>query len=149
MIDFCASLDTLPARDGSKDIRTASRTGDVKAIQEQLAAGADINSRTPIGNATPLVIAALHGRTAAAALLIEKGADLTIPDEEGSTPLLISSFFGHRDILKLLLEKGAEVNAKNKDGSTPLDTVSAEWGPVVEGVCRFFSALFQLELDLK
>ena len=77
--------------------------------------GVDINGKARVGKATPLVIAALHGQTDIARLLIEKGADLSIPSENGSSPLLIAAFFGHRALVKLLLDSGADINAKNKD----------------------------------
>ena len=148
MIGFFSTVDP-PTADGVRDIWYATHSGDVQAVRDSLAAGAEINSRNPLGNSTPLVIASLFGHTEVAALLIEEGADLSIPSDTGATPLLIASFFGHRDIVKLLLAKGADVNAINKDGRTPLDTVSGAWSPVVEGVYQYFADIVQIDLDLK
>ncbi len=149
MIGWYSTVDVVASRDGSGDIWTATLIGDVKAIRGRLEDGADINCRSPIGNATPLVIASLHGQTEAARLLVKKGADVSIPSENGSSPLLIAAFFGHREIVELLLDNDADINAKNKEGSTPLDIVSAAWGPGIEGVYKYLGGLLRLELNLK
>lgn len=150
MIGFFSTVDALPKAtvSNTKDLWEAVHAGNVPEVRDHLAAGADINGRAPIGNSTPLIIASLYGHKDVAALLIEKGADLSIPSDHGASPLLIASFFGHRDIVKLLLDKGADVNAKNKDGRTPLDTVSGAWGPGIEGVYKYFAGILQMEIDL-
>ncbi len=148
MIGFFSTVDALPIASSSNDIWSAAHTGNVKAVSAQLAAGADINGRGSIGNTTPLVIAAIYGQKDVAALLIKKGADLSISSDDGATPLLIAAFFGHRDIVEQLLQNGADVNAKNKDGRTPLDTVSGKWGPAIEGVYKYFAGVLQVKLDL-
>jgi peroxiredoxin len=148
MIGFFSTVDALPNASNSKDLWDAVHAGSVQEVRDHLASGADINGRAPIGNSTPLVIASLYGHQDVAALLIEQGADLSIPSDNGASPLLIAAFFGHRDIVVQLLNKGADVNAKNKDGRTPLDTVSGAWGPGVEGVYKYFAGILQMELDL-
>lgn len=108
MIGFFFTVDALPSTEG-RDIWTAAVAGNVKAIEAHLKAGVDINSRNPIGQSTPLVVASLHGRTEAVRLLIDRGADHAIPSDNGSSPLLIAAFFGHQDVVEILLKNGADV----------------------------------------
>ena len=60
-------------------------------------------------------------------MLIERGADLTAKDEDGSTPLHLASapqkvsYFPQEqvELVHVLLDHGADVNSRSNDGSTP------------------------------
>lgn len=56
-------------------------------------------------NQSPLGVAVLHGNERMAALLLEKGADLEIP--EYCSPLVLAVLANHPDIVRFLLAKGA------------------------------------------
>jgi hypothetical protein len=58
-------------------------------------------------------------------VLLEKGADLTVPNIKGWTPLNSAADSGHIGVVQLLLGKGAHVDLP--DGQTPL-TIAAEHG---------------------
>ena len=150
MIGWYASVDAKQSEIDT-DIWAATMAGDVDALRKVLATGADINGRNPVGQSTPLIVAAVYGQTEAARLLIKEGADLTSVsnDQSGSTPLMIATFFGHPEIVKLLLESDAPVNVVNKAGKTPLDAVTREWGPAVEGLYKYIASTLQLEIDLE
>ncbi len=95
-----------------------------------LAAGADINGRAQQDYTahphefTPLIIAVKNSRSAAVALLLAKGADPTLADQDGSTPLhyLALSWKPEKmeKTIDLLLEAGGDIDARNKAGRTPL-----------------------------
>jgi ankyrin repeat protein len=72
------------------------------------------------GAKTPLLYAARDGRSEAARLLIEAGADIEKADADGVTPLLTAIVNGHMDVVRLLLDAGANVNARDWYGRTPL-----------------------------
>jgi ankyrin repeat protein len=57
---------------------------------------------------TPLHVAASKGDTAAAEMLIDKGADVNAKDVIGSTPLTLATFNDHTDMAKLLIERGGK-----------------------------------------
>jgi ankyrin repeat protein len=110
------------------DIWTAAATGDLDAINAQLAARTDVNARAPSVGVTPLMAAAITGQTDAAKLLLDKGAKPDLKSsKDGAAALHMAAFFGHVSIVKALLGKGAYVRIKNDRSETPLDTVSADW----------------------
>jgi len=130
------------------DVWTAAAQGNLEAIKQHVSAGTDLDAKEPAGGGTPLIVAALFGQTEAARLLIEKGADVNIQNNDGATALHVAAFFGHPETVKLLLEKDAEVNAKNIRAETPLDTVAGEWSPELEGIYRYVAGLWQIQVDL-
>ena len=131
------------------DVWAAAGQGDLEAIKKHLSAGADLNAKEPGGGSTPLMVAALFGRTRAVGLLIEKGAALNIRNNDGSTALHMAAFFCHADTVELLLGKGADVNARNRRSETPLDTVSGPWS---DGLGEFYAGIakaIEMQLDLE
>ena len=116
------------------DIHTAAFMGNVKAIEQHIAAGTDLNQKDQYGS-TPLVIAATFEKNKVAKALINGGADLHIKSSDGATPLHIAAFFCRVEIVKALLEGGADKSIKNKFGSTPLESVAGPYSDV-EGIYK-------------
>ena len=112
------------------DIHTAAVTGDLKVIQQHIAAGSDLNSRDPVGGSTPLITAIVFGKTEVAKALIDAGADINITNNEGSTPLYCAAFFGRTELVQLLLDKDAEKNTRNIFGSNALESVSVPFNDI-------------------
>ena len=131
------------------DIWTAAAQGNLEAIKQHVSAGADLNAKEPTWGSTPLIVAALFGQTEATRLLIENGANLNTPNNDGATALHVAAFFCRTRTLKLLLSKGADVDAKNIRAETPLDTVAGEWSQDLEGIYKWIAELLQLQLDLE
>jgi ankyrin repeat protein len=106
----------------------------------------DRGKRYPAGGGkTALLYATRDGRLDVARLLVERGADLELADDNGVTPLLSAilnaSLFRvsrtgkseHLRVANLLLDAGANVNATDWYGETPLwaavDLRNLELGP--------------------
>lgn len=106
------------------DLHTATITSDIKSVKLHIEAGSDLNPKDEIMGSTPLITAAVFGKTEIAKALIDGGADLDLSNNEGSTALYCAAFFGRPEIARILLEKGADKSLKNNFGSTPLETVS-------------------------
>lgn len=68
-------------------------------------------------NETPLMIAALKGRSAMVTQLLAAGA---YPNKEGWTPLHYAATEGHIEIVKLLLDAHAYIDAESPNKTTPL-----------------------------
>lgn len=111
------------------DIHTAVITGNQEALKQHIAAGTNINEKDPFGGSSPLISAAVFGKTEEARTLVEAGADLNFQNNDGSTALLSAAFFCRPEIVKMLLDKGADKTIKNKYGATPYETVA---GPFAE-----------------
>jgi ankyrin repeat protein len=146
---------------GKTPLHKASWKGHESVISLLLEKGADVNvkdkdGKTPLhcacgyngresivswGGETPLHNASWKGHESVISLLLERGADVNVKDNDGKTPLhcacgyngresIVSwggetplhnaSWKGHESVISLLLEKGADVNVKDNDGKTPL-----------------------------
>ena len=122
------------------NLHEAAREGDLEAIRRHIAAGADLNARSPSWGSSPLIVAAVFGHLEAAKALIEAGADLDLRNNDGSTALISAAFFCHTEIVEALLAAGADKSIRSNDGSTALDAVSAPFDEV-KGVYDFVATV--------
>lgn len=135
---------TGKAKDGpqSHNLWKSSAVGNLVAIKAALESGSDMSALDPQYGIDPLGWAALNGQTAAAKLLLEKGANIHNRHRDGSTALHGAAFLGRIDTVKLLLEKGADSSIRKPDGVTPLDAAQVDWG-----LTQFVIGLLQLKVD--
>ncbi len=122
---------------------------DLETIKLHINAGSDLNIAEPTGGSSPLITASVFGKTKAALLLIEAGADVNFKNNEGSTVLHSAAFFCHTEIVKALIENGVDKKIRNNAGSTALESVSAPF-ELVEGIYDYFGKTLGplgLELD--
>ena len=106
------------------DIHTAVLTGNKAALKQHIASGTDINEKDPFGGSSPLISAALFGKTEEAKILIDAGADINFQNNDGSTALHTAAFFCRPEIVRMLLDKGADKNVRNKYGATAYQGVA-------------------------
>jgi len=111
--------ETLTAKAPDIDIHEAVGRGNIEAVKQHLAAGADVNAKDENGW-TPLHYAANIGYKEIAELLIANGADVNAQSEDKSTALHTAAYWGQKEVAELLIGKGADVNAKDEDGWIPL-----------------------------
>lgn len=112
------------------DIHTAVLTNNLDALKQHIAAGSNINEKDPYGGSSPLISAALFGKTDAAKILMDAGADINFQNNDGSTALHVAAFFCRPEIVKMLLDKKADKTIKNTYGSTPYDSVAGPFADV-------------------
>jgi ankyrin repeat protein len=98
----------------------AAARGDVAALRELVAAGADVNHQR--SGRLCLSAAAYNGRTAAVEFLLASGADVDASpgDRVGWTALHAAAAIGHVEIMGLLLAAGADVHIMDVHGRPPL-----------------------------
>jgi RNA polymerase sigma factor (sigma-70 family) len=86
----------------------------------------------PLG-ATALHWAASSGNSALAALLVEEGANINIPDQGGATPLKRAVHMGQVGVARWLLDNGADVNIAAANGQTALHAaVVRDWPEMLD-----------------
>jgi len=112
------------------DIHTATLLGDLDAIKQHIAAGSDLNEKEPSMGSTPLISAAVFGKTEIARALIEGGAGVNFKNNEGSTALHSAAFLCRVEIVEMLLENGADKELLNNYGSTALQSVTPPFATV-------------------
>ena len=130
-------------------LHEAVLAGDLGAVQSLIASGSDLNVKEPSGGSSPLITAAIFGRTDEALALIEAGADVNQKNNDGSTALITAAFMAQTEIVEALLEAGADKSITNNAGSTALDSVSGSFEDV-RGIYDYLGAVLEplgLELD--
>ena len=100
---------------GKPSIHEAARTGNIEAVKQHIAAGADVNAKD-VDGINPLHYATWTDHKETVELLITNGADVNAKDAAGNTPLDLS--ISKLEIAALLRKhggkRGEELNAEGK-----------------------------------
>jgi len=112
------------------DIHSATVLGDLDAIEQHIKAGTNLDEGEPTLGSSPLISAAVFGKTEIARALVESGADVNLKNNEGSTALHSAAFLCRLEIVELLLANGADKSLLNNYGSTALQSISAPFADV-------------------
>ena len=105
-----AERPVLSGRQGLLDdaLSYAARSEQLPAMDWLLGEGADVNAIAYVG--TALHWASFFGRLEAVRLLLHRGADPEIRDDDpGGTALNWARIFGHEPVVELLIERGAQM----------------------------------------
>jgi len=130
------------------DIHTAVISDNLEAVKQHIAAGSDLNVKDPFGGSSPLISAAVFGKTEAAKLLLNAGVDINFQNNDGSTALHTAAFFCRPEIVKLLLDKKADKSIKNKYGASAIDNVSAPFAQMKDAYDMMGNILGPMGLKL-
>lgn len=157
LINASAEIDTrAPARlfVGCTPLHFATWRGMATVVTALLDRGADIHSLTEAvcdtagwqaGMKEPLHYACACGHEGVARLLIERGASISVEDEEGLTPFLYACAKpGLESLVDALLERGADACEVSRAGVTPLHCAGGSHvvqallsrGAIVDAECR-------------
>ncbi|KAK4182741.1 ankyrin repeat-containing domain protein [Podospora australis] len=112
----------------SRAFAIAAENGCLREMKRWLAkSSVDINfdGTTTIRDQSPLSRAAVNGHDEVVAFLLEKGADVSLPDNAGKTALWWACWRGHDKIVSLLLDCGnAKVDCPELSGMMPLSAAA-------------------------
>lgn len=92
-------------RPGWTALHYAAINGRPETIKLLLDASAYIDAESPDDKMTPLMLAAVRGRTVAVRLLKEEGADVTLKNAEGMTALDLARHFDQKETVEELTGK--------------------------------------------
>jgi len=131
------------------DLINAAEMGDLEALRQALAHGADVDFCDPKDpkQQTPLHWAAKCGRAEDIEALLEHGAKVDALTKAGVTPLIVAASEGWDDCVPLLLKGGASVTAKTLKGRTAVQAAREKLAKVsdAEEKARFEKVVRQLE----
>jgi ankyrin repeat protein len=106
------------------ELHEAVKYGDLAGIRKLLdvnRALANSRSVTDARGTYPLHVAAEFGQAAAARLLLEYGADVSLLDDENAAvALCCAAFFGRSEVVAVLLAAGSPPSQRTRHGLTPL-----------------------------
>lgn len=125
---------------GATPLMRAAKKGDVEIMRVLLAHGADPKVKTKVGTETLMFASGLGGAgrfTAfedkqatdadfidAAALCLDRGADINAVNANGQTALHLAGTVRSEAFIRFLIERGARVDIQDKQGRTPIDVAS-------------------------
>ena len=89
------------------ELERAAISGDVPALEAQLAAGADVDAKDRFGQ-TALMLAAHRGRMDLVQALLRHGADLNVTAKYGLSALMLAIVGGHEAVARALAQAGAD-----------------------------------------
>ncbi len=83
----------------------ATSNDDIEMVKLLIVNGADVNTKSKLGDRTTLMLASGFNRFAAVKLLIENGADVNAKDKDGRTAL---DFINSTEMRALLIKHGTK-----------------------------------------
>ena len=121
--------EALAPADADLDVFEAAALGRTERVRELLDGDPELARAHAADGFHPLGLATFFGRPEAAALLVERGADVNAPSRNSFAVTALHSACASRqtDTVRLLLERGADPNARQPSGFTPLHA-AAEHG---------------------
>jgi hypothetical protein len=106
--------------EASERLCRAAESGDVPAIQDAIAAGADVNVHEGTRERTPLFRAVSGRHVAAIVALLRAGAHVDCSSLSGATPLIMAALGSNPAAVDALLVAGADVHRCENDHNTAL-----------------------------
>lgn len=118
------SGDAAPVDQENRDTLTplmrAAARGDIEAVNQLLAEGADVNAQTAEYRLTPLIFASYFGRMEVATLLVAKGARIALTDAAGAGPVDWAVVGERHEMAKMWTDRGASLNPFLNVGVLPI-----------------------------
>jgi hypothetical protein len=106
-------------------LANAARAGDITAIRDLIAHGANPNQAAGNNNWSPLLHAIHKNQIKSVEALLDGGADINRRSGDAITPLMMAAGYGYVDIVQLLLRRGANPKITDSAGFHAVDLAVA------------------------
>jgi ankyrin repeat protein len=129
----------MRAMPDAKEIIRAAKKGDMAMVGRLLKADPSLLHARDKDGSTPLHCAAWNGQVDVVRLLLERGADASIENQNthwGGTPLHAAAHGNRRAVAELLVARGADVNFRSLNGRTPLEETAIHKATAVAKLLR-------------
>jgi ankyrin repeat protein len=127
-----------------KEMIQAVKRGDAALVDALLDADATLITARDKDGSTPLHCAAWKGYPEIVELLIKRGADIHLENQNdhwGGTPLHCAAHGNQKAVAELLIRAGADVNSRSFKGTTPLQETAAHKATAVARLLREHGAV--------
>jgi ankyrin repeat protein len=118
-ITYLLAAGADPSEMSVDELLLVASMGDVARIKELLAAGADIEAAES-GVFSPLICAAMNGKSEAVRTLLEAGAQFDKDPPSFASPLCVAAERGHVETMRVLIDAGANVNFRDRYNDPPI-----------------------------
>ncbi|OTA01082.1 hypothetical-protein [Trichoderma parareesei] len=116
----------------SPPIVAATQRGEDRILEMLVNAKADVDVFGGYDHSTPLINAAAYLPKESLQLLLNAGADINLPDNDGDTALIVAAARGDVEAVTFLLDNGADIMHSSKRDMNALQTAFAATQPSEE-----------------
>lgn len=128
----------------AKEIIKAVKTGNTARVRELLDADPALLRAQEADGTTLLHWAAWKGFPEVAAILLERGAEVRVQNNNthwGGTPLHTAAHGNQKAVAELLIAHGAEVSLRSQNGRTPLEETTIHKATAVAKLLKQYGAV--------
>jgi|GEM_PF-6556955 len=108
----------MSIRGYNEQLLKAAMNGELVLVNEALERGADINTKSNLGETA--LMRAVVGNLDVARFLIEKGIEVNSKTDNNTTAVIYAAVHGSIELTKLLIKQGAEIHSINDEGRNAL-----------------------------
>ncbi|KAK6827193.1 heterokaryon incompatibility protein-domain-containing protein [Apiospora arundinis] len=135
--------------EGVTPLHEAVRAGKEASVQILLRYNVDVNMKTArFERHSPLMEAAMNGRTEVMRLLIENGADRRAVNSFGNNLIHLATLNNHSETIRFFMENEAEIESINNNQQTPLIVATrGGWMDAVHLLVGYKASLHAQDID--